>query len=73
MYFAKFHPTENHSEVKKSSSKLIVDNIKAKTSSPKPIKGHVKAKIGLLAIIVDSKHVLLVYKGIFPKHLYIIL
>jgi hypothetical protein len=63
----------DYSEAKKSSSKLIVDNIKAKTSLPKPIEGHIEAKIGLLATIIDSKYVLLVYKGIFPKHLYIIL
>ena len=51
----------------------MVDNIKAKTSLSKLIKGHIKAKIGLLATIIDSKYVLLVYKSIFPKHLYIIL
>ena len=64
---------EDYSEAKKSSSKSMVDNIKAKTSSLKPIKGHVKARMGLLATIIDSKYILLVYKGIFPKHLYIIL
>ena len=63
----------DHSEAKKSLSKSTVDDIKAKTSLPKLIEGHVKAKIGLLVTVVDSKHILLVYKGIFPKHLYIIL
>ena len=51
----------------------MVDNIKAKTSLPKPIEGHIEARMGLLATIIDFKYVLLVHKGIFPKHLYIIL
>ena len=63
----------NYSKAKKSSSKSIVDDIKAKTSLLKLIEGHIKARIGLLATIIDFKYVLLVYKGIFPKHLYIIL
>ena len=73
MYPTRFYPIGDHSEAKKSLSKSMVDDIKAKISLPKLIEGHVKAKMGLLATIVDFKYISLVYKSIFLKHLYIIL
>ena len=73
MYPARFYPIGDYSETKKSLSKSIVDDGKAKTSLPKPIKDHIKARIGLLDTVINSKYILLVPKGIFLKYLYIIL
>ena len=73
MYPTRFYPIGDHSKTKKSLSKSTVDDGKAKISLPKPIKDRIKARIGLLDTVIDSKHVLLVPKGIFPKYLYIIL
>jgi len=71
LYSTRFYAIGDYSKTKKSLSKLIVDN--SKISLPKPIKDCIKARIGLPDTIIDSKYVLLVPKGIFPKYLYIIL
>jgi len=63
----------DYSKTKKSLSKLVVDDGKAKIGLPRLIKDRIKARIGLPDTIIDSKYILLVPKGIFPKYLYIIL
>ncbi|XTI89468.1 hypothetical protein V2W45_1242791, partial [Cenococcum geophilum] len=50
------------SEIKKSLSKLTVDDGKAKTSLLKPIKDRIKARIGLLDTVIDYKYISLVPK-----------